>query len=493
MKFTSTVATKFRYGTFLTIPSPPLEERARERRPFVSKFLCHSTSEFRSGWLAGMALTSLLLSTFTSVGAHATKPNVLFILADDFRPDCIAAMGNAHIKTPNLDRLTERGLAFTHTYTMGSMVPAVCTPSRTMILTGRSLFHAPGQDYALWPKAMAAGGYETFHLGKKGNSFVPGMEAFQTCLYTTDMGADEHHETASQKTADRLIEFLQTRKTEKPFFIYYAPQVPHDPRIAPNEFMDLYEPDKIPLPARFQPMHPFDNGEMTVRDEMLAPHPRTPEIIHRHLADYYACITCFDYHIGRIIQALKDLDQLDNTIVIFTGDNGLSLGDHGLMGKQNLYEMGGMHVPLVIAGPGIRHGKTGAFVYLYDLFPTVCDLTRTAIPLQVEGKSQMPVIRGNAPKVRSYIFNQYKDVQRSIRDNRWKLIRYPQINLTQLFDLQADPNELNNLSDRPNHSRKVNELMALLKRAQNKFDDPCPLTSATPREPAWSPERTDSR
>jgi len=141
-----------------------------------------------------------------------------------FRPDCIAALGNAHIQTPNLDRLVASGLAFTHAYTMGSMISAVCTPSRTMILTGRSLFHAPSHDYALWPKAMAAGGYETFHLGKKGNSFVPGMEAFEKCLYSTDMGADKDHQTASQKTTDRLIESLRTRKTEKPFFIYYAPQ-----------------------------------------------------------------------------------------------------------------------------------------------------------------------------------------------------------------------------------------------------------------------------
>ena len=446
------------------------------------------TRGFRIALLAVIVLAGQLLAASCSLAASANKPNVFFILADDFRPDCIAALGNPQIKTPNLDRLVERGLAFTHTYTMGSMIGAVCTPSRTMILTGRSLFHAPGRRYALWPNAMAAGGYETLHLGKKGNSFVPGMKAFETCLYSTDMGADEDHETASQKTADRLIEFLRARKTEKPFFIYYAPQVPHDPRIAPKEFMDLYEPATISLPARFQPMHPFDNGEMTVRDEMLAPHPRTPEIIRRHLADYYACITCFDYHIGRILQALKDLKQLDNTIVIFTGDNGLSLGDHGLMGKQNLYEMGGMHVPLVIAGPGIRHGRTDAFVYLYDLFPTVCDLTRTTIPPQVEGRSQVRVIKGKTPKVRDYMFNQYKDVQRSIRDDRWKLIRYPKINVTQLFDLKTDPNELNNLADEPNHSRKVNELMTMLKKAQKQFDDPCPLTSATPRDSAWSPD-----
>ena len=142
--------------------------------------------------------------------------------------------------------------------------------------------------------------------------------------------------------------------------------------------------------------------------------------------------------------------------------------------------MGGMHVPLVMAGPGIRHGKTGAFVYLYDLFPTVCDLTRTAIPPQVEGRSQMRVITGKAAKVRDYMFNQYKDVQRSIRDERWKLIRYPQINLTQLFDLQADPNELNDLADKPEYAREATKLMTLLKKVQKESDDPY-LTSAAPK------------
>lgn len=448
------------------------------------------TGKFRRVGSAKMASALAgLLVTAASLAAAPDKPNVLFILADDFRQDCIAAWGNPHVKTPNLDKLSARGLSFTHAYTMGAMIGAVCTPSRTMILTGRSLFHAPGKDYALWPKAMAAGGYETFHLGKKGNSFAPGMEAFETCLYTGDLGADQNHETASQVTADRLIEFLRARKTEKPFFIYYAPQVPHDPRVAPKEFMDLYDPAKIPLPARFRPVHPFDNGEMTVRDELLAPHPRTPEIVRRHLADYYACVTCFDHHIGRIIATLKELKQLDNTIIIFTGDNGLSLGDHGLMGKQNLYELGGMHVPLIIAGPGIPRGRSGAFVYLYDLFPTVCDLTGTAIPPQVEGKSQKPVITGKTAKVRDYMFNQYRNVQRSIRDDRWKIIRYPQINLTQLFDLQNDPTEMNNLADKPEHAGNVKELMALLEKAQKEFDDPCPLTSASPADPAWSPEK----
>lgn len=472
---------------------------AKPKNKLVTFRTSEETPEFMKHAFQSAFRTSCMVVVFACVclscaaAQPAFKPNVLFILADDMRPDCIGALGNPYIQTPNLDRLVERGMAFTQAYCMGAMVGAVCTPSRTMLLTGRSLFHIPAQngrgEYALWPKAMSAGGYETFHLGKKGNSFVPGMEAFDTCLYTGSLGADQQHEVASQRTADRVIKFLRGRQSVKPFFIYYAPPVPHDPRVAPKEFMDLYDPAKIPVPARFKPVHPFDNGDMTVRDELLAPHPRTPEIVQRHLAADYACITCFDRHIGRMVEVLKESGQLDNTLIIFAADNGLSLGDHGLMGKQNLYEFGGMHVPLVLAGPGIPHGKSQALVYLHDLFPTVCDLTGTPIPSLVESKSLAPVISGQAVKVRDHLFTAYRNVQRAIRDDRWKLIRYPQINRTQLFDLRSDPNELNNLADQSGHAEQVKTMLALLERAQQEYDDTCPLTTANPADPNWSPDQ----
>jgi arylsulfatase A-like enzyme len=231
---------------------------------------------------------------------------------------------------------------------------------------------------------------------------------------------------------------------------------------------------------------------MTVRDEQLAPWPRTPEVIRRHLADYYACITCLDYHFGRIIDCLKQLGQFDNTIIIFAGDNGLSLGEHGLMGKQNLYEFGGMHVPLVVAGPGIRQGRTDAFVYLHDLFPTICELSGAGVPAAVDGISLLPLLAGKADKTRATMFTAYKDVQRSLRDDRWKLIRYPQINKSQLFDLQEDPHELNNLADQPAHAVKVVELMARLEQTQKEQGDSCGLTSTNPAPAAWSSDRAKS-
>jgi arylsulfatase A-like enzyme len=434
------------------------------------------------------------------------RPNVLLVLADDMKADGIGALGNPHIRTPNLDRLVQRGFAFSRAYCFGSMVGAVCLPSRSMLLTGRSLFHLPaekilrgnfrqfqaamadreeGRDWVLLPRVLREAGYETCHIGKSGNGFVPGLQAFEHNTIRDDRPPEERA-NSSQHHADQVIEFLRMRKAHRPFFVYMAPPVPHDPRVAPKEFMEMYDPAKIPLPVNFRPIHPFDDGDMAVRDEQLAPWPRTPEIVRRHLADYYACVTCLDHQIGRIIEHLRQTDQLDNTVVIFSGDNGLSLGDHGLFGKQNLYEYGGMHVPLVLAGPAIPAGRSDALAYLFDVFPTICDLTGTPIPAPVESKSLVRVVTGKRDAVRDYLFTAYKP-QRAIRTDRWKLIRYTQINKTQLFDLQTDPRETNDLADKPEHAGKVEELMALLAKAQKQWGDTCPLVSPSPASPEWTP------
>ncbi len=456
-------------------------------------------------------VTLLLVSlTFGSAAAEiqAPRPNVLFLLSDDHRPDGIGALGNRHLKTPALDTLVARGMTFRHAYTMGAMEGAVCLPSRSMIQTGRSLFRLPpvnfrkgydefavamkdkteGRDWALLPRVLRTAGYETFHLGKRGNECLPAMDNYEINILRDDPTPAERV-NSSQAYGDGVIKFLRERKANRPFFIYLAPPVPHDPRVAPKEFMDLYDPARLPLPPSYLPLHPFDNGEMTVRDEKLAPWPRSPEVIRRHLADYYASISCLDHHFGRVVDCLRERGQLDNTIIIFAGDNGLSLGDHGLMGKQNLYEFGGMHAPLVVAGPGIRHGQSDAFVYLHDLFPTICQMAHVQVPVAVEGKSFAPLLAGKPYPARDVMFNAYKNWQRSLRDERWKLIRYPQINKSQLFDLQNDPHELSDLAEQPAYAVKVAEMMARLSAAQRDWGDTCSLTSANPAPAAWSPDK----
>lgn len=437
-----------------------------------------------------------LLAVFRA-DAASERPNILHIHADDLRADGLHALGTDILKTPNLDRLVERGTTFTRCYTMGSMIGAVCTPSRTMLLSGRSWQRIPkapgalvnaGDPATFLPRVLQAAGYQTWHIGKHGNAFTAGIAAFETNL--REDGKGETRAGSSARIADETINFLKGRATSaeaRPFYIYVAPPVPHDPRVAEPQFHQLYDAAKIPLSPAFLPQHPWDNGEMAVRDEKLAPWPRIPDDTRRQLADYYACITGLDHHVGRIFAELKASGQWEKTIIVFSSDNGLSMGEHGLFGKQNLYEFGGMHVPLVLAGPGIPRAKSEALVYLMDLFPTFADFAGAKVPDGVEGRSLRPVIEGQAKNVRAVLYTGYRDCMRAIRDDRWKLIRYPLVDRTQLFDLHVDPRELHNLAAEPAHAATLAKMNTALEKEMATYGDPHPLRVASPRPADWTP------
>ncbi len=419
-------------------------------------------------------LALLALVTCGSAAVGAPKPNVLLVVADDQRFDTIAALGNKEIHTPNLDKLVARGFTFSNAYCQGSMVPAVCAPSRTMLLTGRSLFRIPSPqaktyDGPTLPGAFDAAGYATLHVGKPGNSFGAAHLKFGKNVEIAHQNAP-----TAKKCADAVIEFVKAHDGKKPFFVYLAPSVPHDPRVAPAEFHKLYDPAKLTLSKNFMKQHPFDNGELNVRDEKVAPVPRTEADMRQHLADYYACVTALDHELGRVLDSLKDSKQLENTVVVFTSDQGLAVGGrHGLMGKQNLYEH--FKSPLVLAGPSVPKGKSDALVYLFDLFPTLCELAGAEVPKGVEGKSLVPVVAGKETKVRDHLFAAYKDVQRMVRGGQWKLIWYPKVERFQLFDLSADPDELKDLSGSADHAARMKDMRALLAREQKTWGDTAPL------------------
>src|ERR1035438_3291932 len=180
---------------------------------------------------------------------------------------------------------------------------------------------------------------------------------------------------SSEVFADAAIEFLERRNGDRPFFCYVSFTSPHDPRTPPPPFDTQYKPDDVPLPANWLPEHPFDNGELRIRDELLAPFPRTEADTRRQLAEYYGMVSANDFHVGRMLDALERTGQLAETIVVVTGDHGLALGSHGLFGKQNLYEHS-VGIPLILSGPGVRVGRSAALVYNLDLFPTLCALDR---------------------------------------------------------------------------------------------------------------------
>jgi len=441
----------------------------------------------RTGTPCVLALAAVVgLSLTEAAGAAETplkkQPNVLFLFSDDQRADTIAALGNAAIQTPHLDTLVQAGFAFRNAYCMGSTMPAVCLPSRTMLLTGRSLFHFTPltERQPTFPRAFNAAGYVTYHHGKRGNTPVQVQQDFQHNKYLSNDQKERAAGYPGKEIADAAIQFLQVRPKDKPFFMYLSFGNPHDPCGINAEYRAKYDEAKLPLPRNFRPFHPFDNGELKVRDETLAPWPRTPATVRKHLADYYAVITYLDMQIGRILQALKDSGAYDNTLILFSSDHGLALGSHGLLGKQNLYE-DGMKAPLVFAGPGVPKGSSQAFAYLHDIFPTVCNLAGVAVPAGLDGKSLRPILRGEAGQVRDHVFLAYRQVQRAVRQGDWKLLRYPQIDKTQLFDLKGDPDEKQNLADEPQHAARVKEMLALLAKAQKEHDDTQPLTVAKPQ------------
>jgi len=451
-----------------------------------------------------IALVLVAFWMATSFSHAADRPNVLVLVSDDQQADTIRALGNEHIHTPNLDKLVARGTACSRAYCMGSMVGAVCVPSRAMFLSGRSLFHVQinlPSDIPLLPELAGQAGYITHGIGKWHNgpasyarAFHSGSNIFfggmsnQFKVPVFDFQADGKYSRDRQKIgdkpsselfADSAVQFLKNHKSDKPFYLYVAFTSPHDPRTPPAEFARMYDPAKLRLPKSFLSQHPFNNGEMTIRDEKLAPWPRTPEVIRKHIADYYGMISHLDAQIGRILKALDDGGQAKNTLVVFYSDHGLALGRHGLLGKQNLYEHS-MRAPLIFAGPGIPQGKKShAFCYLFDVPATIAELAGIEMPKNIDGRSMTRALRGQAPH-RQVIFGAYRDVMRSVRDERWKLIRYPHINKSQLFDLQNDPDELNDLSDKKEHAETLQRLNALLTAQQRLFNDKQALSSEKP-------------
>ena len=446
------------------------------------------------------------------------KPNVLLILTDDQRFDTIQSWGYPQMITPNLDRLVRNGLSFRQAHIPGGTSGAVCMPSRAMLMTGRTLFHleCEGQsipsEHVQIGEVFQAQGYQAFGTGKWHNgtasytrNFTCGDHVFfggmwdhwnvPTCSYDASGQYDNQVNVisnfymsnrsesihcdaiqpgchSSELLADATLAFLDRQPLDEPFFAYTAFLAPHDPRSMPAEFLGWYDPDLIQLPPNFMAAHPFDMGITGQRDEMLAASPRDPQEVRRHIREYQAMISHLDSQIGRIVDKLDEQGRLDNTILVLAGDNGLAVGQHGLMGKQNLYDHS-IRVPLIMSGPGIPRGQVcNSFVYLLDIFPTLCDLCQMPIPDSVEGLSLMPLVKDPTASVRDSVYAAFTDLLRCIRTSRYKLIEAcGPARKTLLFDLVADPWEKDNLADYVEYQSVIAQLRQQLLQHRDQWDD----------------------
>ena len=440
-----------------------------------------------------------LLVTVVSLTA-AKPPNIVFIFADDQRADTIAALGNPVIKTPNLDRLVKRGVAFTRAYMQGGNQGATCVPSRAMLLSGRSLAQIDEKllKHQTWPHAFGAAGYATFAAGKWHNGppsipksfqqakalFVGGManplkaptsDMLPTGKLTPSKISPKH---LCEEATDETLAFLKSQDGKQPFFSYLAFDGPHDPHIVPEGFPIDYAPASIPLPPNFLPQHPFDNGQMVIRDEQLMKWPRPEADVKTMLAEYYRYISFLDVQVGRVLDAVDASPYAANTIIVYAADSGVARGSHGLIGKQNLYEHS-MRVPLIVAGPGIAADKRSeAMCYLFDVLPTLGKLCGVTTPPGFNGREFAAVLKDPSQSARPFLMFCYRSIQKALSDGRWKLIRYPHVDRTQLFDLQADPYETKDLSTLPEHAERIKEMLAKLAAEMKADGDNDPLTAA---------------
>ncbi|MDD7885446.1 sulfatase-like hydrolase/transferase [Flavivirga sp. 57AJ16] len=444
------------------------------------------------------------------------RPNILIIFSDDQRADAVG-YENEYVKTPNIDRLAASGMKFTNMYCMGADGGAVCVPSRAMLMTGKYV-HKVRNDMKgveTMPQMLGKNGYVTFGTGKWHNkrpSFNKSFQQGNTILFA---GMSDHFNVpvvdkigdgkfseertvghSSEVFADAAIDFLNDYAKgdrSKPFFTYVAFTASHDPRTPPKEYLDMYNEEGMPLPPNYLPVHLFNNGEMNHRDERLAAYPRSTKDIKSSIAEYYGLISHMDAQIGRILETLRTQGLLENTIIVYTSDHGLALGSHGLLGKQSLYEHS-MKSPFVITGPGIPVNKqSDAMVYLLDIYPTLLDLIGMPAMDSVDGADFAPIIRGEKAETRNSLYTTFTKNMRAVRGNRWKLIRYPALRHTQLFDLASDPYELNNVAALPENQERVEQMMDLLKEWQQETGDTLPLTASEKQSMAFDVMAAEKR
>eukprot|EP00752_Nemacystus_decipiens_P013669 g12122.t1 len=463
-------------------------------------------------------MSCLVLTVSASV---PDKPNILFIFADDFAYDCVAAHGNDQIKTPTLDALANGGTTFTHAYNMGSYSGAVCVASRMMLNSGRFVWASEKlhnqaeqerQAGRWWSEYMKAAGYETYMTGKwhvkasadKAFDHMvhqrPGMPKQTKEGYNRPKadGSDTWDPADptfggfwaggkhwSEVIADDTEDFLKhAAGIDKPFFMYIAFNAPHDPRQAPQKYLDLYPPEEIELPQPFIKQYPYGEAMQCppgLRDEKLAPHPRSELAMRVNRSEYYAIITHLDDQLKRIMAALEASGKAGNTIVVFTADHGLAVGHHGLLGKQNMYDHS-VRVPFILKGPGIAPGKEiSAGIYLQDIMPTTLEWAGIKDkPGHVDFKSLNPLLKDPSAEHYPAIYGGYREGQRAITHDGYKLILYPKAKVAKLFHLDEDPKEINDLADKPASKPIIKKLFAKLLELQVDTRDELDLRAVYP-------------
>ena len=446
-----------------------------------------------------LGASSALLPAAASMPGQtsARPPNIVFLMTDNHRWDMLGCEGNEIIQTPNIDRLAERGTRFTNTFCTTS----ICAATRASILTGEFrrehgyTFTMPAMSVQRmdrsYPALLKQAGYRTGFVGKLGVEVDPRAPGRMFDFYRRRIAsstrnpyyreaADGQVRHVTTINGDDAVEFIRTSSQDRPFCLSVSFSAPHpeddhiDQYIFDKELQALYEQDVIPPPPipedeYFHRLPGFIQVSMS-RQRWFRRFD-TPEKYQRMMKGMYRLITGVDRQVGRIVAELERRGFDDNTVIIFTGDNGIMIGEHGLTGIWLMYE-GSIRKPLIIADPRLdqfRHGSTVEQMTLsFDCPVTMLDLAGVPVPAQMRGRSLAPLMRGETADWREDFFYEHlyerETIPKSegVRTERFKYVRYFERNplYEQLFDLEADPNEVTNLADDPAHETTLRTLRA---------------------------------
>lgn len=459
-------------------------------------------------------LTLLAILLAASRIAAAERPNIVFILADDQRNDTLGIAGHPHVKTPNIDRLAEHGVLFENMFVNTS----ICMASRATLFTGLTQsghgFRPKDPDrnrritselvQRSFPTLLREDGYHTGYYGKNHVEFDEGASSAFSRMFDDwkIIGRSPYFKPMPDGTlrhcdeimGDSSIEFLENRPTDKPFMLYMSFNISHaedrDRRPGSGHFPwpkaedGLYE-SITPHPPRLNTKEHYDANPRVLKDsinrERFFWRWDTPQKYETNMRALYRMLTGMDRIVGRVLSALEEQGIADNTIIVYTADNGYYMGERGFAGKWSHYDES-LRVPLIVFNPKLQEAFKGQrreeFVSNIDLPATLLDFANVGIPESYQGETLLPLLENRAPKNwRDFLFcehHQYRDQIPSwvgIRHQRYVYARY-QDSIEILHDLELDPDQLINFANNPEYTKTLRWARKLTDETQDAFTLP---------------------
>ena len=459
------------HGAVSAAPSRRIRESIHYRRMTIR----------RREWLASFAL---------GMQGARDRPNLLFLLTDDQRWDTLGCMGNRIIRTPHVDRLSEKGVTFEKHF----VTTSICMTSRASIFTGQYArvhgitdFSKPFSDEQFgrtYPGILHRAGYWTGFIGKYGVGTTMHSSSFDYWRGFPGQGQyfpqGEGGRHLTEIMGDQGIEFLRGAPRDKPFCLSISFKAPHVQDEDPRQFLpskataDLYSGVTIPMPRTADPKYvealPLEIQRSENR-RRWAVRFSTPELYQQSVKAYYRLISEVDTVVGRLRSELDRLQAAQNTVIVFTGDNGFYLGEHGLAGKWFMHEES-IRVPLIVYDPRLpapRQGaREGRMTLNIDLAPTLLAAAKVPAPVSMQGRSLYPLCDGTADSWRKEWFYEHLfdhawiPKSEGVRSERWKYARYLETKpvFEELYDLQGDPLEQRNLAREPASAEHLDRMRA---------------------------------